>query len=231
MIVKVSRRLCTFLTRRWLAPFFRRASLLPCRDRLFFMTSPAVPRNAHADSRLPQMLDAAARLFCQQGFQGTTVRDIARAVGMLPGSLYCHFAGKEDLLAAVYQRGVDSICSAVQDAVARHDEPWARLDAAAVAHLETVLRDDDYARVVVRVLPAEVGTVGAQLVQARDRYEALWVALVQALPLPRGTDRRALRLLLLGALNGAQTWYRPDGALTPRVLARRFVSLLHHNAA
>ncbi|HSM22357.1 MAG TPA: helix-turn-helix domain-containing protein, partial [Rubrivivax sp.] len=44
------------------------------------------------------MLDAAARLFCRQGYDGTSVRDIARAVGMLPGSLYCHFATKEDLL-------------------------------------------------------------------------------------------------------------------------------------
>ena len=183
-------------------------------------------RNPHADSRLPQMLDAAARLFCTQGFQGTTVRDIARAVGMLPGSLYCHFATKEDLLAAVYERGVDRICGAVGDAVARQQDPWARLDAACVAHLEAVLRDDDYARVVVRVLPAEVGTVGAQLVQARDRYEALWVALVQALPLPPRTDRRALRLMLLGALNGAPTWYRPDGPMTPRALARQFTALL-----
>lgn len=183
-------------------------------------------RTTHADSRLPQILDAAARLFCTQGFQATTVRDIARAVGMLPGSLYCHFATKEDLLAAIYQRGVDRISSAMQEAVARQHEPWARLEAASVAHLEAVLRDDDYARVVVRVLPAEVGTVGAQLVQARDRYEALWVGLVKALPLPPRTDRRALRLLLLGALNGAQAWYRPDGPLTPRALARQFTTLL-----
>lgn len=52
-------------------------------------------RAAHADSRLPQILDAAAQRFCTQGYQGTTIRDIARAVGILPGSLYCHFATKQ----------------------------------------------------------------------------------------------------------------------------------------
>ena len=51
------------------------------------MVTPHRLRTAHADSRLPQILDAAARLFCAQGFQGTTVRDIAQAVGILPLSL------------------------------------------------------------------------------------------------------------------------------------------------
>ena len=44
------------------------------------------------------------------------MREIARAAGMLPGSLYCHFAIKEDLLRAVYIRGVDQISEAVQNA-------------------------------------------------------------------------------------------------------------------
>ena len=183
-------------------------------------------RIAHADSRQPQILDAAARLFCSQGYQGTTIRDIARAVGMLPGSLYCHFATKDDLLAAVYTRGVDQICQAVQAAVERRSDPWQRLEAACVAHLEAILRDDDYARVVVRVRPAVVSAASARLVRERDRYEALWTALAAALPLPRRTDRKAMRLMLLGALNWAQNWYRPDGSATPRSIARQFTALL-----
>ncbi|MBE0550623.1 MAG: TetR family transcriptional regulator [Rubrivivax sp.] len=187
---------------------------------------PARPRAAHADSRLPQILDAAARLFCAQGFQGTTVRDIAQAVGILPGSLYCHFSTKEDLLAAVYTRGVDQICQAVLAAVERRNDPWDRLEAACVAHLEAILRDDDYARVVVRVRPGEVSAVGERLVHERDRYEALWASLADALPLPRRADRKALRLMLLGALNWAQNWYRPDGPSSPRSIARQFTALL-----
>ena len=66
------------------------------------MSTLSTSRKAHADSRLPQILDHAARLFRTKGFEATSVRDIARAVGMLPGSLYCHFATKEELLAAVY---------------------------------------------------------------------------------------------------------------------------------
>lgn len=190
------------------------------------LAPPAPARQPHADSRAPLVLDAAARLFCRQGYEGTSVRDIARAAGMLPGSLYCHFATKDDLLIAVYLRGVERICAAVEAAVQRLDDPWDRLEAACVAHLEAILRDDDYARVVVRVRPADVPAAAPRLVALRDRYEALWAALVGALPLPRPTDHKALRLMLLGALNWTQNWYRADGGASPRVLARRFNALL-----
>jgi AcrR family transcriptional regulator len=181
---------------------------------------------AHADSRLPQVLDAAAHLFCTAGYRGSTVRGIARAAGILPGSLYCHFATKDDLLIAVYVRGVDRICEAVQAAVARHGEPWRCLEAACVAHLEAILRDDDYARVVVRVRPADVPAAAGRLIDERNRYESIWIALIEDLPLPRRADRAALRLMLLGALNWAPNWYRADGGASPRTLARRFIAML-----
>lgn len=154
------------------------------------------------------------------------MRDIARAVGMLPGSLYCHFATKEALLTAVYIRGVQQICGAVQAAVARHTNPWDRLEAAAIAHLEAILRDDDYAQVVIRVRPCDAPVAQERLVALRNQYEALFIALVRDLPVADGTDRAALRLMLMGALNWSQSWYRAGGRLSPRTIARRFVALL-----
>ena len=74
-------------------------------------------------------------------------------------------------------------------------------------------------------LMAEIRAKDALIAQ-RDRYESLWTALIGALPLVRRTDRKALRLMLLGALNWAQTWYRPAGAATPRTIARQFTALL-----
>jgi AcrR family transcriptional regulator len=186
----------------------------------------ATARNPHADSRLPQVLDEAARLFRTKGFEGTSVRDIARAVGMLPGSLYCHFATKEALLVAVYVKGVQQITDAVRVAVARRDDPWERLEAACVAHLEAILRDDDYAQVVVRVRPADVPMADRSLIDLRNQYEALFGDLIGELPLARGTDRGTLRLMLMGALNWSQVWYRPGGRLQPRALARKFIALL-----
>jgi len=187
------------------------------------------PRAPRADNRLPRLLDEAARLFGTQGFHGTSVRDIVRAVDMLPGSLYYHFATKEELLAAVYAEGVRRISERAQAAVDGKTEAWSRLEAACIAHLEALLEENGYAQVVIRIRPNDVPSVAGELVRLRDEYERMFVALVGALPLPRGTDRRSLRLLLLGALNWSQTWYRA-GRDDPRTIARQFVASLRTSA-
>ena len=182
-------------------------------------------RAPRADNRMPQLLDEAARLFGAQGFHGTSIRDIVRAVDMLPGSIYYHFATKDLLLLAVYAEGVRRITERVEMAVATKSDPWGRLEAACIAHLEAVLEESGYAEVVIRVRPSDVTSAAGQLNELRDTYERLFVDLIDALPVAHGVDRRGVRLLLLGALNWTQTWYRP-GRHTPRSIARYFVKLL-----
>jgi AcrR family transcriptional regulator len=138
-------------------------------------------RLPRSDNRLPLILDEAARLFREKGYAATSMRDIATAVDMLPGSLYYHFAAKEDLLVAVYEEGVRLISERVRAAAARHAEPWKRLEAAAVAHLEALLKTGDYALVVIRVLPQDVPRAAARLVKLRDGYDSLFAELVAAL--------------------------------------------------
>lgn len=178
-----------------------------------------------SDNRLPLIRDAAARLFSEKGFGYTSMRDIAGLAGMLPGSLYYHFASKEDLLVAVYAQGVRRIKGAVAAALAREGDAWTRLENACAAHLEALLEDSDYAQVVIRVRPDDAPEVAPRLIALRDEYEQTFSQAIQALPLPPRTDRRVLRLMLLGALNWSQTWYRSGGD-SPQVLARRFVRLL-----
>ena len=78
---------------------------------------------------------------------------------------------------------------------------------------------------MIRVRPGDVPEVAAQLTALRDRYEGLFIELIDALPMRPNIDRRTLRLMLLGALNWSQTWYR-RGRDDPRVIARHFVALL-----
>ena len=126
------------------------------------------PSRRRAHSRLPQLLDEAARAFAQRGFAAASVREIVGPIGMLPGSLYCHFETKEALLVAVYKEGVERIGAAVDAAVAPLDEPWARLEAACVAHLRSLLDQTDYSQVVIRVRPSDAPAVEAELVALRD---------------------------------------------------------------
>jgi AcrR family transcriptional regulator len=181
-------------------------------------------------NRRQDLLDAAARLFARQGFHAASMRDIARAVGMLPGSLYYHFTSKDELLLAVYGEGVRRIAERVDAAVARAQTPWARLEAACAAHAEMLLDGaGDYAQVVIRVRPQDCAAMEARLTALRDAHEDRFKALFAALELPAGTDRRALRLMLLGALNWSQTWYRPGGD-SPGAIARHFLALLRCGA-
>jgi AcrR family transcriptional regulator len=183
-------------------------------------------KSTRSDNRLAAVLDAAARLFAVKGYAATTMRDIAEASDMLPGSLYYHFDAKEDLLVAVYEAGVRQLVETVRAAIRNEGDPWARLEAACAAHLETLLRQSDYAQVLVRVLPADVGNAAARLKTLRADYERPFRELVGALPLPPATDRGILRLMLLGALNWSRFWFAEGGRDSPRSLARKFVHLL-----
>lgn len=199
---------------------------LPRTDR-----APAASRRgiARTDNRLPLVLDAAARLFRERGYAVTSMRDIAAASGMLAGSLYYHFASKDDLLVAVYAEGVKRIGAAVEAALAAEAEPWERLERVCAAHLTALLADSDYGQVVIRVRPDDVPDVAPRLVALRDGYEKLFARALDDLPLRHRADRRALRLMLLGALNWSQTWYQP-GRDSPAALARHFVRLVRSAA-
>jgi len=188
------------------------------------MTVTAPERAPRQDNRRQHLLDAAAGLICQRGYHGTSMRDIGRATDMLAGSIYYHFASKDELLVAVYTEGVQRIAERVDAAVARATDPIKRLEAACVAHLEMLLTDSDYAQVVVRVLPEDAPAVSARLTALRDDYEERFRRLIDALGLPK-SRRRYTRLTLLGGLNGAQAWYRPGGD-SPARIARRVLECL-----
>ncbi len=172
------------------------------------------------------LLAISARRFARGGFEATSMRDIAGEAGMLAGSMYYHFPSKNELIAAVYESGVAEIATAVDAAVARARTPWTRLEAACVAHLESLLADRAHAAVMTADLARLAPRLRRRLVVMRDGYERRFVELVTALPLPPGTDRSLWRLQLLGALNWTPTWYRRGGK-TPAAIARALVAALH----
>ncbi|WP_395712903.1 TetR/AcrR family transcriptional regulator [Reyranella sp.] len=172
-----------------------------------------------------KLLSVSARLFARGGFEATSMRDIAKQAGMLAGSMYYHFPSKNDLIAAVYQAGVAEIDAAVDRAMTGRQDPWERLEAACIAHLETLLADAAHAAVMTAELRRLDARLRRRLVVLRDRYERRFIELVDALPLAAETDRTLWRLHLLGALNGTATWYRPGGK-SPMAIARGLVSML-----
>ena len=112
-----------------------------------------------------------------------------------------HFASKEDLLAAVHETGIRRIKEKVLAAIETAGDPWARLEAACTAHVETLHRSRDYGSVIATELPRRHSPkLRARMIAERDDYEDVFRRLIDDLPLPPGASRKYLRLSLIGAM-------------------------------
>ena len=201
---------------------------MPKTDRLQPAIDPSKRRRAH--NRIQPLLDAAAKLFASNGYRETTMRDIGAEIGMQAGSVYYHFKSKEELLLAVYAMAVDGIEARLLTALDGIEDPWRRLETAVITHLETILDRDDYSSVMIGVTPDKVDDIATELIELRDRYESHFVRIIKDLPLARRTDRRLLRLMLLGALNSTRNWYR-EGDKSAAAIGRSYVKFLRQSIA
>ena len=183
-----------------------------------------LPKQVGISSRNKEgdILKAAAHLFSRHGYHATSMRDIAKKVGMLPGSIYYHYASKHDLLYAVYKEGVESITKEVEAAVAGIKDAEERLKAACEAHIGMLLGSGYFAPVIIRVRPSDVKEIEAGMIELRESYEILFRDLIDDVDLPPGVDARYFRLLLFGAMNWAQTWYHPKGDPPQKIIEQFF---------
>jgi AcrR family transcriptional regulator len=179
------------------------------------------------DTRRRDIMRAAARLVAEHGYAGTSMRDIAAAVGMLPGSLYYHFPSKDVLIEEIFDHGTALLSAVIEAAIVGAADPWARLERACVAHLEAQLSDSSFGPVILSESLKTPPALRARLVAHRDRYESVFVTLVAALDLPETIDRSIYRLSLLSTLNAVGAWYRPGGK-PPAYIARQIFEIYDH---
>jgi TetR/AcrR family transcriptional regulator, cholesterol catabolism regulator len=196
--------------------------------------TPGVRERAH--NRHGLLLDSAARVFRRKGYALTSMRDIAAEAGMTAGSIYYHYPSKGELLLAVYAEGVRRVGEACDAAAAWPGDAWTRLERVVAAHLDKLLGtqpgDAPFAGVFVQVQPHDFPPEHHEaLIALRNGYEAKFRMLIDALPLSRGSDRRLLRLQLIGALNHVPLWYRADGPKTPAAIARTITRQLRRGLA
>jgi TetR/AcrR family transcriptional regulator, cholesterol catabolism regulator len=164
-----------------------------------------------------QILNAAAYLLKHRGYEATTTRAIATAVGIKGGSIYHHFPSKDAIVGEVVNEGVRVVYDAVEKALGalpNRATPRRRLEAAIKAHLLSSLKHSNYTSASIRAFAFLPNSVRQGCRIERRRYEALWAELVselyQAGLIDPNISPESIRLLLLGALNWAGEWYRPD---------------------
>ena len=172
------------------------------------------------------ILNAAAELFSTQGFDRTTIRDIAGQAGLLPGSVYHYFSSKEDLYMAVHQEGFRSVMLQLQAAVDEASDPWERLKRAFTVHINGMVGGSAIDRLTGHSLALTGHPRLLDMIRAdRDAYEDVIKGLIAALPIKPSVNRTLLRLQLLGAMNWVYVWYH-EGKLSPEQIASQMIDML-----
>jgi AcrR family transcriptional regulator len=182
------------------------------------------------ETRRRQIESVASSLFSEQGYAGTSVRDIARGVAIQGASLYAHVASKEDVLWAIVRRAVERFESAADEAEgATAGRPVEeRLEALVRGHVGVLTDDVGEASVFVREWRSLSSDRRARIGARRDAYETRWRQLIAEGGQTGAfapADPPLAAAYLLTALNGIATWYRPGGALSARAIAAEFVNL------
>jgi AcrR family transcriptional regulator len=178
-------------------------------------------------TRKSELTRAAARLFAEKGYHGTSIGDLAAAMGVQKGSLYAHIETKEDLLWTVASEGAAAFHAAL-DGVSEDAPAVERIRAALRGHLRVVAEQLDVATVFVREWRYLEGERRERFVAERRRYEerfrGLFHEAAERGELRTDLDEGTAVLLTLSAANWAYTWLRP-GSDTD-ALADRFTAVL-----
>jgi AcrR family transcriptional regulator len=164
-------------------------------------------------SRRDEATRHAARLFAERGYLGTSVGDIAEALGIQKASVYAHVASKQELLFAAMRQGADAFHAGL-DSIPEELPAGDKLRLALRAHLRVVAEQLDIATVFVNEWRHLQGERRDEIVRERRRYEERFRALFRE-GRERGElrvdlDDRAAARLALSALNWAYTWLRAD---------------------
>lgn len=183
-----------------------------------------------ASDRSDKLLKVAAKLFREKGFAATTVREIAAAAKVLPGSLHYRYPTKEALLLKLMEDAVERAISTVREAVETSRDPAERLRLAIRSHLNLLLSGDDAIYVLLYEWRA-LGKAAQGIVERlRNRYEAFWDGLLYEAAgagyFRSNLDLKLIRQMGFGALNWVVQWYRPDTERTPEEIADAFWAFL-----
>jgi AcrR family transcriptional regulator len=177
-----------------------------------------------------RVLQAAARLFRDQGYAATSLRDVARAAGMLPGSLHYRYATKEDILSALMERAIDRLIEGVLSATAAGIDPLDRMRLAIVAHVRILLSGEDSVYVLLYDWRSLSPAAERAIAKQRKRYEQfadeLLAQAAAYAPVMPGVDLYLVRQFGFGAANWVAQWFDPKGPYTPEQIADHFFRYL-----
>ncbi len=181
------------------------------------------------ESAKGRLLQAAAKLFNDQGFERTTVRDLATAVGIQSGSLFHHYPTKEAILCAVMEQVVRFNTTRMRVRLQQALNTREKLRALILCELESVVGGTGDAMTVLVYEWRSLNPDSQRYILAlREVYEDLWMTTIAA-AVAEGLvsgDPFIIRRFLTGALSWTKTWFKVGGQMSVSQLADEALRLL-----
>lgn len=181
------------------------------------------------NSTRERLEQVAARLFQEKGFDGTSIRELAKELGMESASLYYYFSSKEELLYAISREALEEVIAAVQPLAEGNLSGDEACKALIDTHISLMLENRNKHAVMLLELRSLPTRRHKSVVVLRDRYESLVLEVLERAQsdgfLTKDIPAQVLKLLLLNLMNWSIFWYKPDGPLTSSQIAEWVTTL------
>ncbi|GGJ35659.1 TetR/AcrR family transcriptional regulator [Streptomyces brasiliensis] len=188
------------------------------------------PRRGPDPERLQEIIDAAATVFLEKGYDGTSTKDISDAVGMLKGSLYYYVRSKEDFLFEIIKRVYDAALVSIQPAVELEGDALTRLRAFVHAHVGFAVKNLTAFTIQLREFERLSPERRLEITAGGDAYLRALRGILKDGQREGVFDEKIdvsfTALAILGQLNSLTQWYRPNGRLSVKRLAENFAGLV-----
>jgi len=181
------------------------------------------------DHRYHEILEGAARLIYQRGYEATSMQEIAEACGLTKAGLYHHIKTKEALLLAIQHYGMDMFDEMVLAKVGDIADPVARLRECMARNIALVTQDaSKEVTIILHEHQTLTGTARDEINVRKKRYVRFLEASFREAGergLIRTVDPTLAAFSFLGMVLWTYTWYRADGKLTPQQLSSGMIDL------
>jgi TetR/AcrR family transcriptional regulator, cholesterol catabolism regulator len=177
-----------------------------------------------------RLIQVAARMFHERGYDATSLQDIAEELGLLKGSLYHYIASKDDLLWAVILRQHQSSMALVAACREIQGTPQERLNEFVRGYASSLRNERDLVSVYLREIGRLSETRRTMILNEREQY----VAFVRDLldegaatgQFRKDMDTALVAQGILGMLNSTYRWYRPRSKVSPTRVTTELLDLI-----
>jgi AcrR family transcriptional regulator len=171
-------------------------------------------RNSRLLRRADAIVDAAASVFAERGYHGTSTQAIADVLGLRQASLYYYFPSKEAALELVCERGVDGFVETAEGIVAGPGTSLDKLTRLIAAHLAPNASKRDYVKVFINerryLADASRRRIGRKSRRIERCFEEVIRAGIADGSIRGGIDVRLTMLAVLGMVNSVINWRADD---------------------